>query len=375
MDAVRRAQTTTADTAGPIDLPYLLLTLLLVLIGLVVMYSASYARAYVTQGNAAYYFIRQLIYALLGLAVLYGACHLSDLFWQRLAMPLLGVSVVLLILVPIIGASANGATRWIAIGPITFQPSDVTKLAVVLAFASMISRYGEKMKTFRWGILPFGAILVVIAGLLVLEPHLSGTVIILATGASMLFLGGVRLRWFALGGGVVAVFAVVYLTTMGYAGARISAWLDPFSDPSDDGYQIIQSLYAIGSGGLLGLGLGKGRQKYLYLPEEHNDYIFSIVCEELGFVGAVFIIFLFVLLILRGYWIALHARDRFGTLTAAGLTTLLALQVFFNIGVVTNFLPATGIPLPFFSYGGTALVLQLLEVGIVLGVSRHSRAA
>jgi cell division protein FtsW len=216
---------------------------------------------------------------------------------------------------------------------------------------------------------------VVIAGLLVLEPHLSGTVIILATGASMLFLGGVRLRWFALGGGVVAVFAVVYLTTMGYAGARISAWLDPFSDPSDDGYQIIQSLYAIGSGGLLGLGLGKGRQKYLYLPEEHNDYIFSIVCEELGFVGAVFIIFLFVLLILRGYWIALHARDRFGTLTAAGLTTLLALQVFFNIGVVTNFLPATGIPLPFFSYGGTALVLQLLEVGIVLGVSRHSRAA
>jgi cell division protein FtsW len=339
------------------------------------MYSASYARAYVTQGNAAYYFIRQLIYALLGLAVLYGACHLSDLFWQRLAMPLLGVSVVLLILVPIIGASANGATRWIAIGPITFQPSDVTKLAVVLAFASMISRYGEKMKTFRWGILPFGVILVVIAGLLVLEPHLSGTVIILAAGASMLFLGGVRLRWFALGGGVVAVFAVVYLTTMGYAGARISAWLDPFSDPSDDGYQIIQSLYAIGSGGLLGLGLGKGRQKYLYLPEEHNDYIFSIVCEELGFVGAVFIIFLFVLLILRGYWIALHARDRFGTLTAAGLTTLLALQVFFNIGVVTNFLPATGIPLPFFSYGGTALVLQLLEVGIVLGVSRHSRAA
>ncbi len=377
MDTVRIAQkkAAAAKKAGPIDLPFLLLTLLLVMIGLVVMYSASYARAYVTQGNSAYYFIRQLVYALLGLAVLYAACNLNDQFWKRLAMPLLGVSVVLLILVPVIGASANGATRWIAIGPITFQPSDVTKLAVVLSFATMISTYREKMQTFRWGILPFGVILVVIAGLLVLEPHLSGTVIILATGASMMFLGGAQLRWFALGGGVVAVFAVVYLATMGYAGARISAWIDPFSDPSDDGYQIIQSLYAIGSGGLLGLGLGKGRQKYLYLPEEHNDYIFAIVCEELGFVGAVFIILLFALLIIRGYWIALHARDRFGTLVAAGLTTLLALQVFFNIGVVTNFLPATGIPLPFFSYGGTALVLQLLEVGIVLSISRHSRAA
>lgn len=373
--AARRQAPAARREAGPIDLPYLLLTLLLVLLGLVVMYSASYARAYVTQGNSAYYFVRQLIYAILGLAVLYVACRLDGRVWQRLSMPLLSISIVLLILVPIIGASANGATRWIAIGPVTFQPSDVTKLAVVLSFAAMISGYQEKMRTFRYGVLPFGIILVVIAGLLVLEPHLSGTMIILATGASMLFLGGVRLRWFALGGCAVAVFAVVYLAAMGYASARISAWLDPFSDPSDDGYQIIQSLYAIGSGGLLGLGLGKGRQKYLYLPEEHNDYIFAIVCEELGFVGAVFIILLFSLLILRGYWIALHAKDRFGTLTAAGLTTLLAVQVFFNIGVVTNFLPATGIPLPFFSYGGTALVLQLLEVGIVLGVSRETGSA
>ena len=194
----------------------------------------------------------------------------------------------------------------------------------------------------------------------------------LALGAVMMFLGGVHLRWFALGGGVVAVFAIIYLTRMGYAGDRVTAWRDPASDPTDTGYQILQSLYAIGSGGLMGLGLGKGRQKYLYLPEEHNDYIFPIVCEELGFVGAVVVILLFVLLILRGYWIAMHARDRFGALMAAGLTTHLALQVFLNIGVVTNFLPATGISLPFFSYGGTALLIQLFEMGLILAISRQN---
>ena len=159
---------------------------------------------------------------------------------------------------------------------------------------------------------------------------------------------------------------------MGYASARIAAWRDPMSDPSDTGYQILQSLYAIGSGGLMGLGFGHSRQKYLYLPEEHNDYIFPIVCEELGFVGAVAVILLFMLLIIRGYWIAMHARDRFGALLAAGLTTHLALQTFLNIGVVTNFLPATGISLPFFSYGGTALLIQLFEMGLILAVSRQN---
>ena len=188
----------------------------------------------------------------------------------------------------------------------------------------------------------------------------------------MMFLGGVQLRWFAIGGAAVAVFAVIYLTTMGYASDRVTAWRDPMSDPSDTGYQILQSLYAIGSGGLMGLGFGRSRQKYLYLPEEHNDYIFPIVCEELGFVGALVIILLFILLIVRGYWIAMHARDRFGALMAAGLTTHMALQTFLNIGVVTNFLPATGISLPFFSYGGTALLLQLFEMGLILAVSRQN---
>lgn len=186
----------------------------------------------------------------------------------------------------------------------------------------------------------------------------------------MMFMGGTRLRWFAILGVCAVIFVLMYLHFMGYASARITAWRNPEADPSDSGYQILQSLYAIGSGGLWGLGLGKSRQKYLYLPEEHNDYIFAIVCEELGFVGAGLIILLFMLLIVRGIWLALHAKTRFCSLVMAGIVVQLALQVFFNIGVVSNFLPATGISLPFFSYGGTALMLQLFEMGLVLNMSR-----
>ena len=226
------------------------------------------------------------------------------------------------------------------------------------------------METFRWGIAPFGAILAVIVVLLRLEPHNSAIVIIVCTAGAMLFLGGVKYRWFILGGCAMLLGLVLILGAGGYEASRITAWRDPFSDPTDDGYQIIQSLYAIGSGGLFGLGFGQGRQKYLYLPEEHNDYIFSIVCEELGLVGAAAILLLYALLILRGYWISMHIRDRFLSLMVAGITTLTALQVFFNIGVVTNLLPSTGVALPFFSYGGTALAVNLGEMGIVLGISR-----
>ena len=277
--------------------------------------------------------------------------------------------LLIAVAIPGIGVSHNGARRWIRIG-VEFQPSEFAKLGVVLTFAAAMSVYRDKMKTFRYGVLPFAAILAVIAVLLYLEPHLSATVIVLLLGAVMMFLGGTRLRWFALGALGGGALVLLYLSTKGYASDRIMAWKNPFDYAKDEGYQIVQSLYAIGSGGLFGLGFGHSRQKYLYLPEPENDYLFAIVCEELGLVGALLVLALFVLLIVRGYWIALHARDRFGSLLTAGLTTLLALQVFFNIGVVTNFLPATGISLPFFSYGGTALVLQLAEMGIVLSVSR-----
>lgn len=360
------------DERGLLDVPFLVLTVLLVLIGVLMMFSASYARAYSTEGKATYYFARQAVFAIVGIGIMLFFSTWNYQIWRSVSFFILAAAIVFLLLVPLIGIEENGAKRWIYLGFTSFQPSEVAKLGIVLTFASMISYYRERMQSFREGILPFVVILAVVCGLLVLEPHLSAIIIILGVSAAMLFLGGVKLRWFALGLGVVGVFVAVYLATKGYAGDRIQAWLHPFEDESDSGYQIVQSLYAIGSGGLMGLGLGRSRQKYLYLPEEHNDYIFPIVCEELGFVGAMVVLLLFLLLILRGYWIALHARDRFGMLVVGGLTTLLALQVFLNIGVVTNLLPATGISLPFFSYGGTALLIQLFEMGVILSVSRQN---
>ena len=362
------------DDRGMLDLPFLILTLLLVTIGVIMMFSASYARAYADEGNSAFYFWKQLRFALIGIAGMYAASRFNYQLWRPFSLFLAAGCFVLLLLTPIIGFKEGGATRWIAVpGLGSFQPSEVAKLAVVLLFANMISNFREKMNSFRYGVLPFAGVLAVTAGLLALEPHLSATLIIGATGAVMMFLGGTPKKWFLIGFGVALVGAALYLAIFPYAAARLESWRDPFSDPSDSGLQLVQSLYAIGSGGLMGLGFGESRQKYLYLPEEHNDYIFAIVCEELGFIGAVVIILLFVLLIVRGFLIAQRARDRFGTLVAAGLSTLLALQVFFNIGVVTNFLPSTGISLPFFSYGGTALMMQLGEMGIILNISRNTK--
>lgn len=359
------------DEQGIPDVPYLMLTLLLVVIGLVMLFSASYVSAIHDGLPPTYYFFRQAVFASIGVAVMLLISRINYQVWRFLSVWVLLGAVLLLIAVAIpgIGVVHNGARRWIRIG-VEFQPSEFAKLGVVLFFSAIMSVFREKMAKFRYGVLPFAGILIVIAFLLYLEPHMSATVIILLTGAVMMFLGGTQLRWFVLGAGGGILLVVLYLSTKGYAGDRIMAWRDPFSYARDEGYQIIQSLYAIGSGGLFGLGFGRSRQKYLYLPEPENDYLFAIVCEELGLIGALAVLLLFVLLILRGYWIALHARDRFGSLAAAGLTTLLALQVFFNIGVVTNFLPSTGISLPFFSYGGTALVLQLAEMGIVLSISR-----
>ena len=375
MKNLRLPDVKTSERGGIVDLPFLFLTMLLTALGLVMIFSASYARAMYETGDSAYFFKRQLLFSVIGTCAMVAVSRLRPALVRKLAFPILGASILMLALVfvPGIGQSENGATRWIRLG-ISFQPSEIAKLGVILSYAALIAAFQEKMETFRWGIAPFAAILVVIVILLRLEPHNSAIVIIACTAGSMLFLGGVKYRWFILGGCVMLLGVVVILGAGGYEASRITAWQDPFSDPTDNGYQIIQSLYAIGSGGLLGLGLGQGRQKYLYLPEEHNDYIFAIVCEELGLVGALAILTLYALLILRGYWIALHVRDRFLALMVAGITTLTALQVFFNIGVVTNLLPSTGISLPFFSYGGTALLIQLGEMGLILGASRQCSA-
>lgn len=370
-EPLNRRERTVVDERGMIDFPFLVLTLLLVVVGLIMLFSASFARAYQNEGNSAYYFVRQVGFAVGGIIAMLLVSRVNYFIWYRFSIWILAGSVLLLLLVPIAGTSENGAKRWIRLAGISFQPSEIAKLAVILSFASAMSVFRDKMDTFKYGVLPYIAVLGVIGGLLLIEPHLSATLIIAAVGAVMMFLGGTKKRWFLIGFLIIlGVVAIFFITKGEYAMQRITAWLHPENDPADSGYQIIQSRYAIGSGGAVGLGFGKSRQKYLYLPEEHNDYIFAIVCEELGFVGALVVIALFVLLIVRGYWIAMHAKDRFASLTAAGITTLLALQVFLNIGVVTNFLPSTGISLPFFSYGGTALLLQLFEMGIVLGISR-----
>ena len=363
---------------GPIDVPFLLLVLLLVGMGLIMLLSASFPSAYYETGDPLYYFKRQAGFAALGLGAMAVIGRLNYARFRGVARIALGVSIFLLILViiPGVGVTSHNATRWLGIPgtDLQFQPSELAKLGVILYFADSISKKKDKMKTIRYGIVPYLAILGIIAFLMSREPHFSGMVLIVGIGAAMMFVGGIRAYWVGLGVGGIAVVAYAFLSGLiTYNSSRIAIWLDPLNDAfkTGAGYQTRQSLIAIGSGGLLGLGLGKSRQKFLFLPEEHNDCIFSIVCEELGLIGATLIMAIFALLIIRGYWIALHARDRFGSLLVVGVTTQIALQVFLNIAVVTNLVPNTGISLPFFSYGGTALAIQLAEMGVVLSVSRQ----
>ena len=376
---------------GPLDLPFLMLTVLLTVIGVIMVFSASFATAVYEERSATYYFARQALFAVMGLAAMYVTSKINYQRFRWMSIFALGLAFFLLVIVLIPGVHTNradGVKRWIRVpGLGTFQPSEMAKMGVTLYFAARMSkRQSEKKREYdrrtysgvilNWlddigfmELVPYGAILLAIMVLMRLEPHMSGTILILVPAAAILFAGGIKLRWFAMGGALVGGFLALFIT--GYQSTRILVWQDPWAYPQHGGYQIIQSLYAIGSGGLFGVGFGQSRQKQLFLPEPENDFIFSIACEELGLIGAGLILALFVMLILRGYWIALHARDRFGSLLAVGITTLLAVQVFLNISVVTNFLPTTGISLPFFSYGGTALMIQLVEMGIVLSVSRQ----
>ncbi len=376
---LEREQISRELAKGPIDLPFCLLVLLLTAVGLVMLLSASFPSAYYETKNhdPTYYFVRQGVFAIMGIAAMFFIGKINYQRFRGIAKPLLYLSIVLLILVAIpgIGLVRNNARRWLGIGELfTFQPSEIAKVAVVLYFSDSISKKKDKMRTTRYGVAPYLVILGVLAVLMLLEPHLSGTVLIVGVGAALMLVGGIRWIWAgAAVAGVGGVAALMLSGVISYGQSRIAMWKNPFIDPRGDGYQLSQSLISIGSGGLWGVGLGKSRQKFLYLPEEHNDFIFAIICEELGLIGATVIMLLFAALILRGYWIALHARDRFGTLLVVGVTTLIAMQVFLNIGVVTGLLPTTGISLPFFSYGGTALSIQLAEMGIVLSVSRQMK--
>ena len=360
-------------TGETVDIPFLLLTLLLLAVGLVMLYSASSAQSMYDTGYwiSTKYLQKQAVCAGIGLVCMWIFSRIPASFWLKFAWILYGISIVLLLLVLVAGESVNGARRWINIAGLQFQPSEIAKFTMIVLFAKLAKGFGTDARKFRYGVMGFGGALLGILVPLALEKHLSAIMLMGMVAVVIMFVAGTNPKWLLAGAGCAIVFVIVYVSFMGYAGDRITAWLHPESDPSDKGYQILQSLYAIGSGGLFGLGFGKSRQKYLYLPFQYNDYIFAIVCEELGLVGAVLIMILFGALILRGFWIALRAADRFSTVLCTGLVALIAVQTVLNLGVVTNLLPSTGIALPFFSYGGTALAVNLGEMGIVLSISRQ----
>ena len=366
---------------GNADVTFIIVVLILLGLGILMMFSASYAIA-IDEGKDGYYYaFRQLIFAGVGLVAMLIMSFVDYRIFQRGGIALFAYlgSVVMLILVMFIGTDlGTGCQRWINLGFTTFQPSELAKFSIVILFAYLIDKNYDRMKKATIGILPFMVLLGVIALLLMQQPHLSCTLLICVIGLVLMFIGGTRI-WHlliaAFVGALGVVGVVVYKTVVdgvGYFSTRINTWLHPFESADLAGtWQSRQSLIAIGSGGPLGLGLGESRQKYLYLPEAENDFVFAVVCEELGLIGAITVILLFVLLVVEGFHIASKARDRFGMLITIGFTLQIGLQAFINMAVVSGLVPNTGISLPFFSYGGTALIMQLMQMGIVLNVSRQ----
>jgi cell division protein FtsW len=360
------------------DMPFFFLVMILLVIGLVMLFSASYPSAYYQEGDSYFYIASQLKWAVFGVIAMIALSYFDYHHFHKFAMPILAISFVLLVAVLILPTN-KPVNRWIELGPVGFQPSEITKFAIILSFAHLISINFKRMDTFRYGILPYAIILAPTVFLLYKEPHISCIVIVVLLAGGMLFVGGVKLRWFGALLGIAAaaiLYVVLFTNELTYANDRLQGWFDPLTYVNEDlwwdTWQTRNSLYAIGSGGLLGLGLGNSRQKYLYLPEPQNDFIFAIVCEELGLIGALIILVLFALLVWRGITVSMRARDKFGALLGIGLTAQVGLQVLLNVAVVTNTIPNTGISLPFFSHGGTSLVMLLAQMGIVLSISRTS---
>ena len=369
--AAVQAEKVNKEKLPPLDLPFLVLVILVLISGLVMLFSASYAAGLADEGDSMYYIKKQVFAAIIGVVAMLIASRFNYKLYRRLSWVVAGVSVLMLILVFPMGVTVNGARRWLDLG-LRFQPSEIAKIGMILLLAHIITRYYDKMSTFTNGILVPLGITAVFAVLVIIEPHLSGALLLVIIGVVMVFVGGANWKHLLICFLVVLLLVILVISMTSYMGKRVNAWLDPWSDPQGEGYQIIQSLYAIGSGGLMGRGLGNSQQKYGYLPEAHNDYIFSIACEELGFIGAVVIILLFAMLVWRGFRIALKSNDKFGCLICVGVMTQVGAQALLNIAVVSNAIPSTGISLPFFSYGGTSLVLLLLEMGVVLNISRYS---
>lgn len=359
---------------NPIDFTLLITILLLLAIGLIMVLSASSPSALSESGDSYKYFSKQLLFAILGIAAMIFISKIDYRFYQKFYKHAWIISLILLALVMVMGKNINGSKRWIYLTEtLSFQPSELVKILMIVFYAGILIKNRDELEKYNKGFIKHMCLLAPIIGLLMLQPHFSASIVIIGICSIMMIVAGCKFKHFAFTAGSVGIpIAIALIIFSPYRLQRVVTFMDPWQDPTGDGWQVIQSLYAIGSGGLFGTGLGESKQKYLYIPEPHNDFIFSILGEELGFLGCAVVIILFAIFIWRGVLIAMKAPDMFGSLLAVGITALVAIQVIINVAVVTSSMPATGMPLPFFSYGGTALFVLLCEMGVLLNISRAS---
>lgn len=371
------------STAGPrapkrvgMDHILLFVTITLALVGLVMVFSASAVVAGNRFHDSWYYLKRQLAWLAVGLVLLHAASLVDYIWWKRLAFPLLGLIIVFLVvvLIPSIGIAANGARRWLPLGPISIQPAEMAKLISVIYLAAYLAKKGDRLQHFSTGLLPVLLVIGVISGLILLEPDLGTVVVLGLVMGGLLFIGGARLSHLSTLALSAVPIGLALVLTSGYRRQRFMAFLEPWKDASDTGFQITQSFLAFGSGGLFGVGLGESKQKLFFLPEAHTDFVLALVGEELGFVGAGIIVLCFALFAIRGFQISTRARIPFGRYLGIGITTLIGIQALINACVVTGLLPTKGLTLPFVSYGGSSLVISMTGVGILLNISRDRQA-
>lgn len=356
------------------DFWLMLFTLMLVLFGLIMVFSASYYSSISQDGNPYSYLVRHGAWVICGLVVMAAGALVDYRKYKKWAIPILIVSVILLVLVLTpLGQTTNGATRWIKVGPVTIMPGEIAKIAAIIFVAWFLSEDASRIKSLKRGILPLLGIIAVYGALIVKQPNLSTAITVCGIIIAMMLVAGLKWRYVATAGGIGAagILSIVVFMKDTYWYNRLTSFTDPFQDALGDGYQAVQSLLALGSGGLFGVGLGKSVQKNLYLPEPQNDFILAIIGEELGYIGVLLLIALYCLFIWRGIHIALNAPDQFGLLLASGIVLMVAIQVILNIAVVTSSMPPTGINLPFISYGGNALLIFMFSAGVLLNISRH----
>ncbi|HZK17714.1 MAG TPA: putative lipid II flippase FtsW [Clostridia bacterium] len=357
---------------NPPDFIIFLVVLVLLSIGTVMVFSASKYPALVNMGDAFHYLKRQLIYVFLGIIAMFVAMGVDYKVYKRWSFPTLLAALVCLVLVLVVGEESHDAVRWIRIGPVTFQPSEFVKLSIIIFTAYGLSIRRDKILSLTHGMLPYLVITGLAAGLILLQPDLGTAISLAGTVFIMLFAAGAKTSNLASLGLLASAGVAALIYREPYRMKRFLAFLDPWADPRDTGFHIIQSLYALGSGGLFGLGLGQSRQQFLYLPESHTDFVFAILAEETGFIGGSLVILLYILLVWRGLRIALTTSDPFASLLATGITAGIGLQAVINIGVVTGSMPVTGVTLPLVSFGGTSLLFTMVGIGILLNISKHA---